>query len=404
MITTSSAFKDAIKANVVRTKAKVVFNFSTPLTISQDKVIRINVAQRGEKALGCLQDDKITVTLKEGSLTSVQYGQDVTVSVYLGCVVNGADEFCCIGKFKVTRWEKSDYAIEIELGANVPDKSINEVLARDNVSLKSYIVTATSALLSETITLGAVTDGTLSTAYLYYKTIKEQLSAFAFACQGIFRSGENGFELVPYNFGEPVATYTMGSEGLILDKSGNTTDLVTTKTNYAISRSAFTKEEDTTLYSISSYRVDDPVYLNFSFSSPGLVQYLNFKKYSYFNSLTYGLWGGKICLYSGYVGETATIDLSIIGTKIVSSALGRNDGTKTYLVNPYIQTSAQVNALSLDVYNGQSYSFKSRIDPSLQVGDTIAIDGVGTMLVTGISYKFDGGLSGTIEGVLKDDQ
>ena len=76
------------------------------------------------------------------------------------------------------------------------------------------------------------------------------------------------------------------------------------------------------------------------------------------------------------------------------------DDTVSYLSNPYIQNSSQVTAHDLSIYNGEKYSFKSRIDPSLQIGDTITVFGVRNMLVTGTSYKFDGGLSGTIEGVL----
>lgn len=37
MITTTEAFKQAIKANVVKARARVVFNYATPLTIGQEK-------------------------------------------------------------------------------------------------------------------------------------------------------------------------------------------------------------------------------------------------------------------------------------------------------------------------------------------------------------------------------
>lgn len=400
MITTTEAFKQAIKANVVKARANVVFNYATPLTISQEKIIGINVQQRGEIALGCLQDDKINLELKADALTSDQYGQDVTVKVYLGCVVNSVNEFVCIGTFKPTRWQKSDYIISIELGSNIPTKSIVEVLAAQNVLLSEYITSAVNKLMDETITIGYIVDGTLDNAYLYYKTVKEQLKAFAFATGGIIRCRET-LELVPYKYSTSVATYNEGIGEMILDKSGNSTDLITTKTNYNLVRSVFTKEEDTTLYSATGVRVtEDYIPHEFSFSGAGLVKYFNFKKYSYFTDMKYGLFGGSVSLGSGYVGVTSNVDFSIIGTKILSTAIATVDDTVSYLSNPYIQTGAQVNAHSLDIYNGEKYSFKSRIDPSLQVGDTITIFGVGDMLVTGVNYKFDGGLSGTIEGIL----
>lgn len=400
MITTTEAFKQAIKANVVKARARVVFNYATPLTIGQEKIININVMQRGEIALGCLQDDKINLELKADALTSEQYGQEVTVKVYLGCVVNSVNEFVCIGTFKPTRWQKSDYILSLELGSNIPTKNIAEILAAQNMLLSEYIVSAISKLMGETITIGSIVDGTLDSAYLYYRTIKEQLKAFAFATGGIIRYREN-LELVPYKFGTSVATYKEGPNEMILDKSGNSTDLVTTKTNYRLVRSVFTKEEDTTLYSATNVRTtEEYIPYEFSFNSPGLVKYFNFKKYSYFSALKYGLFGGSISLGSGYGGVTIYIDFSIIGTKILSTAIATVDDTITYLSNPYIQASSQVNAHSLDIYNGEKYSFKGRIDPSLQIGDTITIYDVGDMLVTSLNYKFDGGLTGTIEGIL----
>ncbi|QEH69714.1 hypothetical protein [Cellulosilyticum sp. WCF-2] len=403
MITTTEAFKQAIKANVVKARARVVFNYATPLTIGQEKIININVMQRGEIALGCLQDDKINLELKADALTSEQYGQEVTVKVYLGCVVNSINEFVCIGTFKPTRWQKSGYIISLELGSNIPTKNITEILAAQNVLLSDYIVSAISKLMCETITIGSIVDGTLGSTYLYYKTVKEQLKAFAFATGGIMRYREN-LELMPYKFSTPVAVYKEDSGEMILDKSGNSTDLVTTKQNYNLVRSVFTKEEDTTLYSATSIRVTgEHIPHEFSFGSPGLLSFVMFKNYNTsFSNLKYGLFGGSINLSSGYTeGSAKYIDFSIIGTKIISTAIAAVDDNVTYLSNPYIQTSEQVNALSLDIYNGEKYSFKSRIDPSLQVGDTITVYDVGDMLVTSLNYKFDGGLSGTIEGVLK---
>ena len=321
--------------------------------------------------------------------------------VYLGCVANNVDEYVCVGTFKVTKWNRTDYTIQLELGSNMPTKNITEILAIQNVLLSEYIVSAVNKLMGETITIGSIVDGTLDSAYLYYKTVKEQLKAFAFATGGIIRYREN-LELVPYKFGTSVATYKEGADELILDKSGNSTDLVTSKTNYSLVRSVFTKEEDTTLYSATGVRVtEEYIPHEFNFNSPGLVKYFNFKKYSYFSTPKYGLFGGSVALSSGYGDVTSYIDFSIIGTKILSTAIATVDDTVSYLSNPYIQTGAQVNAYSIDIYNGEKYNFKSRIDPSLQVGDTITVFGVGDMLVTGMSYKFDGGLTGTIEGVLK---
>ena len=234
MITTTEAYKQAIKANVVKARAKVVFNYATPLTVNQSSILSINVQQRGEIALGCLQDDKINLELKADSLTTEEYGKDITVKVYLGCVVNNADEYVCIGTFKPTRWQKSDYVINVELGSNVPSKSITDILAAQNVLLSEYIVSAVNKLIGETITIGSIVDGTLESAYLYYKTVKEQLKALAFASGGLIRYREN-LELMPYKFSQPVAIYKEGQGEMILDKSGNSTDLVTTMCNQLVS-------------------------------------------------------------------------------------------------------------------------------------------------------------------------
>ena len=53
MINTTAAFKQAIKATVVRIRAKVVFNYATALTINQSAIVGISVMQRGDIALGC---------------------------------------------------------------------------------------------------------------------------------------------------------------------------------------------------------------------------------------------------------------------------------------------------------------------------------------------------------------
>lgn len=404
MITTTEAYKQAIKANVVKARAKVVFNYATPLTVNQEKIISINVQQRGEIALGCLQDDKINLELKADSLAPEQYGQEVTVKVYLGCEVNGSDEFVCIGTFKPTRWQKSDYVISVELGSNIPTKNITDVLAAKDTLLSGYIELAVLNLMNENITIGTIVDGTLSSAYLYYKTVKEQLKALAFASGGIMRY-RDGLELMAYKFGTPVDVYKEGASELILDKTGNSTDIVTTKQNYSLVRSVFSKEEDISIFSASGIRiVGDYTPYEFSFSGACLVSYIMFKNYyTQYTDFKYGLFGGSVRLSTGYVeGNARYVDFSIIGAKILSLVVNStSDDNVTYISNPYIQTSAQVSANSLSVYTGEKYSFKSRIDPSLQIGDTITVFGVGDMLVTVMNYKFDGGLSGTIEGVLK---
>ena len=124
MLTVSDDFKTAIKNNIVRVKSKLVFNYTDPVTIEQDNIISINVKQTGTQELGCVQDDKITINLIASTLTSDQYGQDVKVDVYIGCVVNGVDEYCCIGRFKPTKWEMTDYEITVELGNNIPTDKI----------------------------------------------------------------------------------------------------------------------------------------------------------------------------------------------------------------------------------------------------------------------------------------
>ena len=404
MLATSYDFKKAIKDNVVKVKAKLVFNFASPITIEQDNIISINVKQTGTQELGCVQDDKITATLIASALTSEQYGQTVCVDVYFGCIVNGTTEYCCIGHFKPTKWEKTDYEITVELGSNIPTDKIKTILAMDNVTLSDYIAAAATDIGLGPIITTDIVDGTLNNAYLYYKTVKEQINAFAFATNTVARSTVNGIVFNKYSRGTSVDTYKEGMGELILDKSNNTYDMITKKENYVLSRSIFTKTEDKSLCSFNNYLVTDEYeQLDFDFSTPSIAKYIKFEQYSYFNNFLTSLWGGSICVGSGYDGQTAYVTFNVMGTSITSSVLGKSDDNITYISNPYIQTKAQIDALDISIYNGNKYSIKTRIDPSLQVGDTITIEGKGDMLVTSISYKFDGGLTGTIEGVMFSD-
>ena len=401
MLATSDDFKKAIKNNVVKVKAKLVFNFASPITIEQDNIISINVKQTGTQVLGCVQDDKITATLIASALTSEQYGQTVCVDVYFGCIVNGTTEYCCIGRFKPTKWEKTEYEMTVELGSNIPTDKIKTILAMDNVTLSDYIAAAATDIGLDTIITTDIVDGTLNNAYLYYKTVKEQINAFAFATNTVARSTVNGIVFNKYSRGTSVDTYKEGMGELILYKSNNTYDMITKKENYALSRSIFTKTEDKSLCSFNNYLVTDNYeQLDFDFSSPSIAKYIKFEKYSYFNNFLTSLWGGSICVGSGYDGQTAYVTFNVMGTSITSTVLGKNDDNITYISNPYIQTKAQIDALDISIYNGDKYSIKTRINPSLQVGDTITIEGKGDMLVTAISYKFDGSLTGNIEGVL----
>ena len=401
MLATSDDFKKAIKDNVVKVKAKLVFNFASLITIEQDNIISINVKQTGTQEMGCVQDDKITATLIASALTSEQYGQTVCVDIYFGCIVNGTTEYCCIGRFKPTKWEKTDYEMTVELGSNIPTDKIKTILAMDNVTLSDYIAaTATDIGLDPIITTDIV-DGILNNAYLYYKTVKEQINAFAFATNTVARSTVNGIVFNKYSRGASVDTYKEGMGELILDKSNNTYDMITKKENYALSRSIFTKTEDKSLCSFNNYLVTDNYeQLDFDFSTPSIVKYIKFEQYSYFKKFLTSLWGGSICVGSGYDGQTAYVTFNVMGTSITSTVLGKSDDNITYISNPYIQTKAQIDALDISIYTGDKYSIKTRINPSLQVGDTITIEGKGDMLVTAISYKFDGSLTGNIEGVI----
>ena len=401
MLATSDDFKKAIKYNVVKVKAKLVFNFASLITIEQDNIISINVKQTGTQEMGCVQDDKITATLIASALTSEQYGQTVCVDVYFGCIVNGTTEYCCIGRFKPTKWEKTDYEMTVELGSNIPTDKIKTILAMDNVTLSDYIATMATDIGLDPIITTDIVDGTLNNAYLYYKTVKEQINAFAFATNTVARSTVNGIVFNKYSRGASVDTYKEGMGELILDKSNNTYDMITKKENYALSRSIFTKTEDKSLCSFNNYLVTDNYeQLDFDFSTPSIVKYIKFEQYSYFNNFLTSLWGGSICVGSGYDGQTAYVTFNVMGTSITSTVLGKSDDNITYISNPYIQTKAQIDALDISIYTGDKYSIKTRINPSLQVGDTITIEGKGDMLVTAISYKFDGSLTGNIEGVM----
>ena len=239
---------------------------------------------------------------------------------------------------------------------------------------------------------------------MYYKTIKEQFNAFAFATNTIVRSTVDGLVFGKYRRDTSVDTYKEGMGELILDKTSTAYDMVTESKNYALCRSIFAKTEEESLCSFNNYLVtEDYEQVEFDFSTPSIVKYIKFEQYSYFKKFLTSLWGGSICIGSGYVGQTAHVSFNIMGTRITSTALGKSDDNITYISNPYIQTKAQIDVLDLSIYTGDKYSIKTRINPALQVGDTITIDSKGDMLVTSISYKFDGGLTGTIEGVMFSD-
>ena len=394
MITVSDEFKKAIRANVVSIQVEAVFNYGTPVSLTNKDIVGMNVTQRGEIALGGVQEDAIIIEVSAASLID-HYLEDTTVEVKIGCLVNGTPEYASVGVFKTSRWKKSSYTIQVELGTNIDlEKEILGVLARQNVSLKDYITQGVTEILGITLVLGEIVDTSIPVAYLYYKTVREQLKAFGMSSNGLFRYSNKGLEIVPYKLSPPVDTLTEGVTGLILEALENENDYVSTKKNVAVKTSTFLRQEDSVLYSFSG-SVKDPLDYQFSFSSASIITYIQHKGCD-FTLREYGLFGGRITLESEIIGVTSQAQLSIVGTRIGTHTL---DSVSGDITTPYIQTAEHVELLSKDVLNGEKFSFKSRIDPSLQVGDTVTTP-KGDMMITSMSYKFDGGLTGTIEGVI----
>lgn len=405
MLTASEGFKQANKANVRECLAKLVLEYDTPVTLYRDSIQSVSTVQEAKKEIGSLQDDVITVKLLRTALTDDQFNKKIKAEIFIGFVVNDDEEYVSLGTFKTSDWKRDDYTITIEFISDIENKKIDTLTIMHNALLSAFIQKSVSDMLGLPIAIGTgIVDSTLSDAYLYYKTVKEQLQAFAIATNGLIRS-RNGLELVPFRFSEPVDTLDEGPGQLILNKDGNNIDYLMDKKRVSVIRRRFLKEDDTCIFSMSNVLVtDEAIPIEFNYSSPSILSYISFQKYSYWSSMRYGLWGGSISLHSGYVGENARVSMSIYGSRILCNEIdSKDDENVTYISNPYIQNRDQVNHINTDIYKGSNYSLRYRGNPLYQVGDTLNIEGVGKMLITKHTLQYNGSLSGTIEGVLKND-
>ena len=405
MISISEDFNNALKAQVIRARAKVVFNYATPLTLYRDKIISIDAISSGEIALGCVQDDKVTCRFSYDAFTIAQYNQRVDVELYFGCVVNDVEEYVLIGTYKTNRWQADDQEkfIEVELVSKISTDQVEDLLPATNVSLKDYITSACGVLMNETVTIGdSCLDATLSQCYLYAKTIKEQLKLFGVAINGVFRYVQ-GLECAPYKFTTDSKEIKLGAnESLLYYKKEN--DYLDSKAIVQIMISAFTKSDNASLYSatVNIPKGVDSYNVKLDFGTPSIINYIQFKKYSYFYTVDASLWSAMLRLGVLTASVASRVDLTCYGVKIQSNVLGStSDNSKTYISNPYIQNSSQAGSLDASIYTSDKYVLSLKGDPTIQIGDTIGVEGLGNIMVTKHSIKFDGSLLSTVEGVLK---
>lgn len=404
MLQASSGFKQAIKADMRECVAKVRLNYSTPLVLFKDMIQGIDISSSADLEIGSIQNDNLNVRLMKNSITDAQFNQKVDVEVFIGCKVDSGYEYVSIGTFLADGWSKNDATgiITIRLTNKINTNAVpQENVIGVNESLKAYIGRVIQKVFGEPVIVGNILDATLPSAYLYYEDIKTQLKQLAMATNGLFRY-VNGFELVPYKATTPVDTLKIGANELVMNVS-RITDYSAKAPNVQILKTFFSKSEVISLFSSGNINLPAsasqyPVEISLGY--PVVAKYFSFKKYGYLSDYKVGVFKSTLYINNGY-DTPRSVSVEVFGTKIISTTLGTkvSDGSITYIENPYIQLDSQVANIDKRIYSGISYRVAYRGNPTLQIGDTVAVEGIGNVLITKHSLNFTGALSGIIEGV-----
>lgn len=395
MITVVDTFKTAMKANTREIRAKLILSYTIPLTLYRETIVSIDFSAQGEKSIGCVETNTIGIKLLSTALTEEQFNQEIDIEIFFGCVVNDIDTYISMGKYKSEKWLKDDY-ITIRCISKISDDEItSKNIVNTNISLKTYMQNTCNALYSTPFTCGNVLDSTLAKAYLYYPTKKEQLAKLAVATNGIIRYGE----IKPYKIGVPVDTLYEGSNELILSTK-RLSDYVFTKQTIEILKSRFIGN-DATLYSgnvkLAGHEITSIVINNGCVTEVIYVKLSN--EYGRFDDIKNSINECTVFISNPYP-DGHDIKIEIVGEQVKSNIIGnKTNNNVTYIENPYIQNNDQLAGFDDRIYNGVTYSIPYRGAPWVQVGDTVSVKDIGNLLVTKQQLKFNGGLTGTLEGV-----
>lgn len=410
MIQATGNFNTEIKSNIRNIDAYIEIVGTSIVEITRDKIIGIDFEAQGEVALGCFENNLVTVKVIKDSISTEVWNTDIRIKIVIS---TSQDAYLKLGVFRSEYWKKGDDYDIIEFTNDFMDADITNIGYAENMQLSTYTcsVFADAVGLKDKVFNSGMKDCLLPTYYLYSRTIKEQLKSLGFATNTIAKTAINSshnedavINFCKYYFSTPVDVLKEGSNELILKTSSNENDYIDKKKEIVVKKSRFLLEDLTSLYGATVRAEEEYIDYNIDFGSPSLVKYIHFPLYGYYSSFNYGLFGGVISIGSGAEGVEKKTSFSIMGSKITSNVLGSTtDNTKTYLSNPYIQKDAQLAALDTTIYTAKKMSLQYRGNPCLEVGDTITLENIGDLLITRHTLRFDGGLSGAIEGVLRDE-
>lgn len=409
MIDASQGFIQSIKSSARRVCSKIILHYDTDLILLDDKIISISAQSSAEIALGGLQDDLLTVELIKGAITDEQFNADIDISVFVGAYGGEVAEYVRIGKYTTNAWEKNDKTgiVTIELVSKINSKSIipKNIIAEAGTFLEDYCEQLVLNVFAENLTVASgVTSQVLQKSWLMYDDITTQLKKMAEACNGLFRY-TSGFELVSFKAGIPVATLSMGSNEELIEVT-RLSDYSKTKEQVIILKSAFSV---TTLDKLTSANITmkgDSQVIELKTGSPTNVTYVTFGSgVGQLSDITQGITWCNVEIYPSYGEGTYNEQVEVWGSRVQSickDSKVATDGSVTYMENPYIQTTEHIAALDKRIYEGIRYRLKYRGNPAYQVGDTVAVSGIGNLLIYKRQLSFNGGLGGILEGVFID--
>lgn len=408
MITVTEAFLNAIKNDNRKCRGKVVLKYSAPITLENEQIQSIEESSSAEISLGTVQNDDLTVKVMPNVLTDEQFNQEIDVEIYLGCDVANVPVYVPIGTYKTNGWDKSKTGvITIRLTNKIEPTAIipKNIVAESGTFLEDYCEQLILDVFVENLSVAnGVISQILNKSWLMYDDITTQLKKMAEACNGLFRYTSQ-FELVPFKARTPVASLSIGPNEELLEVT-RLSDYSKNKQQVSILKSEFSVTTMTKLASTNvSINNDGGTTKNINLQTgyPANVLYVLVGERGRLEGLVNGISTCTVQVYGVYSEGNYSFPVEVWGSRvqsIVKDAKVSTDGSVTYIENPYIQTTEHVAALDKQVYEGIRYRLKYRGNPCYQVGDTLAIEGIGNVLIYKRQLSYSGGLGGVLEGVL----
>ena len=409
MITVTEAFLNAIRSDNRKCRGKVVLKYSTPITLENEQIQSIEESSSAEISLGTVQNDDLTVKVMPNVLTEEQFNQEIDVEIYIGCDVANVPAYVQIGTYKTNGWDKSKTGVmTIRLTNKIDPTAIipHNIIAKSGTFLEDYCEELILNVFAENLIVASgVTSQTLKKSWLMYDDITTQLKKMAEACNGLFRY-TTGFELVPFKARTPVAILSIGPNEELLEVT-RLSDYSKNKQQISVLRSEFSESTNTKLASSSMQTQGGTnTKLELKTGGPVKVTYVVMgNEYGRLNGIIQGVTWCNVLIWDAYGDNKHIVPVEVYGNRVESVLKDTKlvtDGTITYIENPYIQTTEHVATLDKRIYEGIRYKLKYRGNPCYQIGDTIAVENIGNVLIYKRQLNYNGGLIGYMEGVLID--